>query len=659
MAHRHCVVSLSDWSSTLQQFEQHYGTFSDALVISHSTLPLTHVSQINFNTLKRQLGNSYSAVLLDLSKGINITALSIVAGTIRGGGVFVLHLGEDWLIKADQELDRYLPWPLNSQDTTSVYKTIFWQALNQDSSPFQIAWPDSIQPSTYNTKCLTPEQEHFVDSVLLHPTTCHFLLAPRGRGKSFALAELIVRAQSRGIKSACTASSKLNMTSLSDHYQDLTESLLPFKAPDALLNDTEKYDLLVIDEAASLPLPVLESLIEKADSIVFSSTDYGYEGSGKGFAIRFQRLLENRKVSVLKHQFTHPIRWGKNDPLENWLDQLLFKEYQAHELSQVQPSQLCREDWLNCPAILDQAFSLLVNAHYQTSPENKRWMVDDPSVKTYCLYHEKRLIGVALVSVEGNLPNELSQAVMEGTRRPRGHLLPQSLLAHEGISEAAQYTYWRISRIAIASGYQRQGFGRRLLQLIEQDALENKAHFIATSFAATADVINFWRDYGLITVRLGTGKDQASGAYSLMMVKGLTPAMKSISQGWSNLFKKDWLDTLTLSLRELSPELILSINATFPMGENPHILKPSSKDVSDLAYFCDHHRPFDAIRPALLRLTMQRLQQGKLLSNSVDDRLLLGCAINVVTEKDAQKLGFSGKKVFYQQLKHIISLHLN
>lgn len=659
MAHRRCVVSYTDWHTTLDQFTSRYGDLSDTLIVTHVVDKAEASNQINFNTLKRQLGNSYSAVLLDLSKGIHISALAILAGTVRGGGVFVLHLGPDWLTQPDQELDRYLPWPLTSHDHESFYKTLFWQAIHAGDSPFSTVWPNTIEPVLRSSCALTAEQENVIQQIVTSLSGCHFLIAARGRGKSYALAELLERASQQGLACACTASSPLNIASLAEHYVELTGTKAPFKAADALVSDSSQYDLLLVDEAASLPLPVLEALIEKANCIVFSSTDYGYEGSGKGFGIRFRQQLAMQSIAFKQHRLKHAIRWGENDPLENWLDALLFKEYQVTNQCPDQPKCLQGKEWLSYPSLLDQAFALLVSAHYQTSPENKRWMIDDPSVLTYCLYEQKRLVGVALVTAEGELPEELSQAVMEGTRRPRGHLIPQSLLAHEGIQEAGQYRYWRISRIAIAEDVQRQGLGSQLLSMIEHDAKRQKVDFLSTSFAATVDVTHFWRQANFIGVRLGTGKDQASGAYSLMMIKGLNPTSQELSKAWSQGFHRDWLETLCLNLRDLSPELILSIHSTLSMGENPHIIKTSTKDVSDLTYFCQHHRPFDAIRPALLRLTMQQLQQGKLLSNSADDRLLLGCAINTVTERDAHKLGFSGKKAFYQQLKHIISLQLN
>ncbi|SBS28196.1 tRNA(Met) cytidine acetyltransferase TmcA [Marinomonas aquimarina] len=662
MPARQCVVSYSTREEALERFSTLCQGLDDCLLVSHISAdipPNTALQQINFKALQHQLGNTYEAIFLDLSGGLHLTALSILAGTLRGGGLLVLHLGADWLAREDCELARFLPWPLTSEQVTSHYKTLFWHALHAPESPFTRVWPSLLTPYHLTQTTLTPAQQHFVTQVLAQCSGTHILLAARGRGKSYALAELLYQGQQQGLRCVCTASSPHNLSTLTEHYQAVAQSPAPFVAPDALLQAEQHYDVLVVDEAASLPLPMLEAMLEKAQCLVFSSTDYGYEGSGRGFGIRFRQQLKAAKRPCQEHHLTSPLRWGENDPLEHWLDQLLFQEYQAGPLLEQQPSYVTGAQWQQLPQLLDQAFALLVNAHYQTTPENKRWLVDDPSVITFCHYQDDRLVGVALVSVEGELPDDLAEQVMQGKRRPRGHLLPQSLLAHEGIAEAGQYRYWRISRIAIAADYQRQGLGSQLLKRIAQQAKAQGVDFVCTSFAATTEVVQFWQHNQFTAVRLGTAQDQASGSYSLMMLKGLNDHSKALTQQWSQYFAEDWLSTLALRLRDLSEPLVIAISHTLAMGENPHMAQLRAKDVSDLTLFCHQHRPYDSIRAPLLRLVLSGLAKQSFSPAHADALLLLGCGLNQVSEKDAHQLGFSGKKAFYQHLKSVIASTLS
>lgn len=656
--HRYGVLAVEDWSATLQYFQNLAQHIEQSLVVSTQEISDTGIDSCDFSTLKNHLGQSYDAVLLDLSHGLNLSALAILLGTVKGGGLFVLHLGPDWLERSDKELARFLPWPLDAAKHPSHYKHLFYKTL-EESGAFHTTWPDSLRPYSPIQQGLNAEQQQLVETLLRHDHASHIVLAPRGRGKSYALAELIYIAQQQGLRVACSASSPANLATLATHFQALSGQPAPYFAPDALLQCAEDFDIIVVDEAARVPLPLLNQLAQRSKCVIFSSTDHGYEGSGRGFGLTFIKQLQAQQRQVYLHTLQQPIRWGENDPLEQWLDQLLFSPYQAKTKSADCPISISGKEWLLYPQLLNQAFSLLVSAHYQTTPENKRWLVDDPSVTCFCLYDKNCLVGVALVTEEGPLPDGLAQQVMHGERRPRGHLLPQSLLAHEGIANAGDFKYWRISRIAIAPEQQNQGLGSILLEQVEQHARQQRVDFLATSFAATTAVTHFWQKNGYQAVRLGSAKDQASGHYSLMMLKALTPSLTPTLRAWGARFAKHWLQTLPMSLQELEVPLIITISHACYMGENPHISDLDKHDVSDLTYFSNHNRPFSSIRSSLMSLAMFKLARQELSAQRQEDVLLLGSALNLITEKQAHSLGYSGKKALYQALKVTVDQHLS
>lgn len=655
--HRIAIVAQEDWAATLARFDRLVQPSHHHIVVTTQPCAIPERYCCDFSALKKQLGQNYDAVLLDLSHGLHLNALAIMVGTIRGGGVLVLYLGEDWLNQPDQELARFLPWPLDIADHLSVYKSLFYQTLN-DSRVFHDHWPVALTPYMPIGQTPTEDQQRFVQQVTSQGPSVHLLMAARGRGKSYALAELLFSAYQQGQRIVCSASSPINMATLAEHFQTLSGEPVPFMAPDALLQQSDRFDLLVVDEAASLPLPQLNQLALKGSRVVFSSTDYGYEGSGRGFGISFIGQLNAQQHKVYTHTLQTPIRWGENDPLENWLDQLLFSPYQIDAPTHEQPQTICGQEWRQYPHLLDQAFSLLVTAHYQTSPDNKRWLVDDPSVICFLTYAHDRVVGVALIVQEGPLPHTLAEQVRRGERRPRGHLLPQSLLAHEGISQAGAHKYWRVSRIAIAPTKQNQGIGSALLDQIARTACAQQVDFLATSFAATPAVTYFWGKNGFQTVRLGSAKDQASGAYSLMMLKGLNHAREGDARLWAERFSQRWLQALPLGLQTLSVAQIIAISHTCHMGEIRHMPSFAAQDFNDLRDFSLYHRPYSSVRPALLNLGMHKLAHQQLQENCPEDRLLLGCSLNVYDETQAHALGYSGKKAFYQALKKSVQHHL-
>ena len=108
-----------------------------------------------------------------------------------------------------------------------------------------------------------------------------------------------------------------------------------------LPNDYDKLgqaDLVVIDEAAAIPLVFVKKLL--GPYLVFlSATINGYEGTGRSLSLKLiQKLREEKKVSledgglksasggrVLKEiTLNDPIRYALNDPIEKWLYDLLL-----------------------------------------------------------------------------------------------------------------------------------------------------------------------------------------------------------------------------------------------------------------------------------------------------------------------------------------------
>ena len=108
-----------------------------------------------------------------------------------------------------------------------------------------------------------------------------------------------------------------------------------------LPNDYDKLgqaDLVVIDEAAAIPLIYVKKLL--GPYLVFlSSTINGYEGTGRSLSLKLiQKLREEKKVSledgglksaaggrVLKEiTLNDPIRYSLNDSIEKWLNELLL-----------------------------------------------------------------------------------------------------------------------------------------------------------------------------------------------------------------------------------------------------------------------------------------------------------------------------------------------
>ena len=693
--HRHCFILKGSSREVLSDFLRLCENFSTPLIAAHDvgqydelrvpSLKTKQFKTCSFKQVRQELGSNHDAILVDLTHGVSASALAILSGTVRGNGLFAIALPDDeWLSMADQDLSRYLPWPYEPEQVTSHFKHYLLDKLQDATSPFKLLPSGKnkkhsvnplpiLKPIEPNAQ-LTQEQAEAQSCLFAELAKSYVLIAPRGRGKSTLLGDSLAKLIKAGKRVAITAPNQDAIVSLKSRFEqvlDQDKTTLPFFAPDALISNSTHWDFLFVDEASMIPLPMLIELNQKAEHCLFSTTDYGYEGAGKGFGIRFCHYLESQKTckTLALQQLTlgQPIRWGGNDPLENWINDCFFLAKPEPDFdtpnntnkSITKPtsfSHLTGADWLENTNLLADTFQLLVSAHYQTSPDNLRWVLDDPSVSTYLYLSEGDAQSVAIITKEGNLPSSLCQEVMQGKRRPRGHLVPQSLLAHEGVEGAGQYGYWRISRIATEQSQQNKGLASQLLTHIET-AASDRCDFLCSSFAATPDVVSFWLKNGYMPVRLGTAKDQASGSYSLMMVKPMTKHAALLANKWQARFIEQFLLNLLLQYSDLSTDLVMLIlgQKYYQQDELPALAKLSLQDLQDIGLFVEHHRQFDSIRPVFLKATLSLALTGQLTSKDPTHQLLIEAALGRNTEQTRLKAQLSGKKAMHQTFKRLLA----
>ncbi|MGR5118781.1 GNAT family N-acetyltransferase [Vibrio astriarenae] len=598
---------------------------------------------IHFKKGEQLLGQELDLLIVDFSSGFDANSFTAALGALVGGGVLIVR-----------------PW---RSDQTNPAQQWLAQCLNQlivldESQPCSL--PHYQVDSIDSTASLFAEQneaiERLVNVVEGHRKRPFVLTADRGRGKSSALGIAAARLMaSRQIRIAVTAPQLKSVQPVFSHAQqqlDITAknkgrlefgaSSLEFIAPDELLRTCKEFDFVMVDEAAAIPLPLLEAMVTRFHRLAFSSTVHGYEGSGRGFTLKFVDWLKKTRSGMRQMHLTQPIRWQCNDPLESWAFASFLLDAESQQVDV--DSDICPDDLLfssHSPSellankhLLRQAFALLVNAHYQTTPNDLFSLLGDTQSQLYTLYSKQQLVGCLLTVKEGELSEELITDIALGRRRPKGQLVCASLITHLGMHEFGLYMSERVMRIAVQPQWQGRGLGSLMIEHLSQ-ITEAKA--LTTSFGMTDELVRFWQANQFQPLKLGSTRDAASGTYSLIMARALSLS-SAIRTDYYPRQAPDWM----LDRGEyLAPDLIRELMP-------PTKYSTVASDRQLVTNFANGGSNIEScafvLHDWLSSLTKQQRQ-------ACSDLLLLHILCRLSVEACCQRFSLTGRKQFDKQIR--------
>ena len=477
-------------------------------------------SGIAFSKATNLLGQEFEHILFDARNGIHLEALAIAAGTLKMGGTLCLVLS-DWENLSQQPDQGSLRWNGNqSAIATPNFIYHFKQCIERYHFPIlrgesAVEFPAFFYSNEHH-KNATLAQQQIIETILQAEQDIYFLTAKRGRGKSALLGMLANQIQAPVYLTAPNKSAVHSVI-------EFSEGGIEFIAPDELAirlqhePDFSQSAWLLVDEAAMIPLPLLQEYSQYFQHIVFSTTIHSYEGTGRGFELKFKRKIHR----TFQHfELKQPLRWQENDPLEDFIDDLLllnaeddFQQFpfQPHLPYQIREAQK--------PHHIAEFYGLMTLAHYRTSPLDLRRLFDGENQRFYFAEYQQNLLGAIWVLEEGNMTDdELIIQIQQGKRRPKGNLVPQALCFHENLSQACKLRSLRISRIAVQPNWQKQGIGQNLMKYMENSEVD----FLSVSFGYTDELAKFWQKCGFVLVHLGEHQEASSGCYSAIALKGLS-----------------------------------------------------------------------------------------------------------------------------------------
>ncbi|XP_055350421.1 RNA cytidine acetyltransferase-like [Paramacrobiotus metropolitanus] len=357
------------------------------------------------------------------------------------------------------------------------------------------------------------------------------LTAARGRGKSAALGLAIAAAVAHGYSNIfVTSPSPENLKTLFDlvlkgfealGYQEHTDyDIVRSSARDqnkAIIRlniyrnhrQTVQYvlptegqklgqaELVVIDEAAAIPLPLVKELI--GPYLVFmASTINGYEGTGRALSLKLINQLRKQSTNsasanarrLRELELTESIRYRAGDAVEAWLNDLLClnvsSETMYNSLSGGSPPpDTCDLYYINRDTLfsyhkaseefLHRVMSLLVASHYKNSPNDLQMLSDAPAHHIFCLLGPvdntkselPEIYCVVQVALEGAISKSTVKKEFSNASRASGDMIPWTIGQQFQDNSFPSLSGVRIVRIAVHPNYQKMGYGSRALHLLE------------------------------------------------------------------------------------------------------------------------------------------------------------------------------------------------
>jgi N-acetyltransferase 10 len=273
-------------------------------------------------------------------------------------------------------------------------------------------------------------------------------------------------------------------------------------------------ELLVIDEAAAIPLPLVRKLM--GSYLVFmASTINGYEGTGRSLSLKLIQQLREQSRGKGTNGSTHvvdrstgketkdgadatmtgrslreitlsePIRYAKGDSVERWLNDLLCLDATLPRKTTTQgcphPDK-CQLLHVNRDTLfsynpaaekfLQKMMALYVASHYKNTPNDLQLMSDAPAHQLFVLTgptEENKLpepLCVIQVALEGQISKESVLNSLSRGQRAGGDLIPWIVSQQFQDENFAGLSGARVVRIATNPEYVRMGYGSKALQLL-------------------------------------------------------------------------------------------------------------------------------------------------------------------------------------------------
>ena len=523
---------------------------------------------------KKFLGIEFNSIIIFFDQ-LNINLLLSISETLTQSGTIFIIIKN----KLNSSLEDYILYCANYFNISIVPKEKIITLINSlNITNTKLSNSNQLTKAPFN---LSNEQQLIFDFLyqsILNKNNFHTLITGvRGSGKTTLMLKLINFLKIQNFK--------INFSVLNSGEGSLFKKYqfenIPSLTYQNFINFILSTDVLIIEEAASIPLPILSQILSVYKKVIMISTLDGYEGTNQGI---IHKLSTDFPLEI----FSLSYNFRRNyDNFQKFLENISFianninfSTYSSLQSSSINIisnniSQNINSLTIHLSSFIEkpnnESISLLIkinkfisNNHYQSSNQDIFRLLNDPNTfvslllknlnyEDYSLKNSE-IISLVIFSLEA-IPNKiLKESIFNGSSRPKNNLLPQTLLCHSNIDFPDNSIFLRIQRIATEKSYKKQGYASKLLSNFNDKNLinffiqnstfskdfscdcsfSNHLIFIGASFALSDVVYKFWIKNNFIPVSLGLKKDNASGERSLVVLKNFYNNTKIAK--WHNNF---------------------------------------------------------------------------------------------------------------------------
>ena len=580
-----------------------------------------------FKNTEKHMGRTYQALIMDLTYGFRPNDLGRLVGSVEGGGlvVFITPPLDKWpehknifsetltVPKFPTPRNIFIKWFINTLLTSDG---VFIYDLDENttlkfSSPTirefekrEIKIPDDrIFSEEIYKLSLTQDQVNVVkaiESLVPKPRKRRMIVvtADRGRGKSGAvgiaipaLINELLKVKNR-VRVGVTALSPTNIETLMDLAKRALDKLsMKYKViekggrvielrgenfsieywPPSIIPRLD-LDVVVVDEAAGLPVSILYKIWQNSKRIILASTIHGYEGAGRGFSIRFLRRVKNDPdTELITLEMSEPIRYSRDDPVEKWVFKALLLDAEPESLDEndyeliksqrfiylkPDPEELFKEENIR---MLKSIFGIYVEAHYRNEPDDLGMIADAPHhrVRALALANGK-IIASAQLAIEGDLSDEIIDNIL-GKESVHGNIIPDRVIKYYRDRSFGKLIGYRIVRIAVHPEAQGMGIGSYFLREIEREAESLGMDWVGSGFGATEELLNFWTKNGYVPIHVSPSRNPVSGEYSVIVLKGVKENIQRSILEFNKRFRERLVYSLHDTYRDMETEVAYAL----------------------------------------------------------------------------------------------------